>query len=78
MQNYFPCFIKLPQSKNSKEKLPLLCMKWCQKKNYGICIHMINKDLSHFPPYSILTGDSWIIGLKCAKGIRENVSLYIS
>ena len=44
-------------------------------KKFMVFVHMINKDLCHFSPYSILTSDSWIIGLKCVKEIRENVLL---
>ena len=39
---------------------------------------MISKNLSHFHPYNILTGDGWIRGLKYVKGISENVLVYIS
>ena len=38
----------------------------------------LNLTLSHFHSYSILTSDGGIRGLKCVKGIRENVLLYIS
>ena len=42
-------------------------------------VHIYDKlNSKSFHPYSILTGDGWIRGLKCVKGIRENVLLYIS
>ena len=31
----------------------------------------LNLTLSHFHPYSIVTGDGWIRGLKCVKGMKE-------
>ena len=41
-------------------------------------VHIYDKlNSKSFHPYSILTGDGWIRGLKCVKGIRENVLLYI-
>ena len=47
-------------------------------KFFVVFVRMMNKDLSHFFPYSILTGDGWIIWLECVKENRENVLLYIS
>ena len=40
-------------------------------KMFGLFVHTIDETLSHFHPYSIVTGDGWIRGLKCVKGMKE-------
>ena len=66
-QNYLPCLIKLPQVTNSVTKLSFFWHEGISSKIFGVFVNFISKNLSHFHPYNILTGDGWIRGLQYVK-----------
>ena len=68
----------MPQVTNSVTKMSFFGHEGISSKIFEVLVYMISKNLSHFHPYSILTGEGWIRGLNYVKGISENVLVYIS